>query len=166
MSDGLLPLNPATLPGGKIEDVEDLIGALATPVVRQRLQVTGASLVEIARVVNTDPLGAEYGLVVRVAGDVLSTVPATATAALSSVAASVVSVALLAVNPLRRQAIIVNESTSVLYIAFAPVASDTIYTYLVLPAATVELPQPIFTGTISGIWVSPTGNARITDLIT
>lgn len=165
MSDGLLPLSPAS-PGGQIEDVEDLVGAAATPVVRQRVQVTGAVLAEVARVVDADPLGAEYGLVVRVAGKVLATVPVTATAALSAVAASVASVILLAANPLRRQAIIVNESTSVLYIAFAAVASDTIYTYLVLPAATVELPQPIFTGDISGIWVSATGSARITELIT
>lgn len=165
MSDGLLPLSPAS-PGGQIEDVEDLVGAAATPVVRQRVQITGAVLAEIARVVDVDPVGAEYGLVVRVAGKVLATVPVTSNAVLSSIAGSAVSVLLLAANPLRRQAIVVNESTSVLYVSFAAVSSDVMYTYLLLPAATLELPQPIYTGDISGVWVSATGSARITELIT
>jgi hypothetical protein len=64
MSDGLLPLSPAS-PGGQIEDVEDLIGAGATPVVRQRCQVAGATLAEVARVRNVDPTDTDYGLVTR-----------------------------------------------------------------------------------------------------
>lgn len=64
MSDGLLPLSPATA-GGKIEDVEDLIGAAATPVIRQRNQVVGALLIEIARVMNLSPDGTEYALATR-----------------------------------------------------------------------------------------------------
>jgi hypothetical protein len=77
VSDGLLPLNPATLPGGQVEDVEDLVGFGGAAVIRQRLQWTGALLAEIARVMNVSPTGAEYGGVVR-------NIPATPTALTSS----------------------------------------------------------------------------------
>lgn len=65
MADGLLPLNPATIPGGQSEDIETLVGAGGAAAFRQRLQVTGALLIEIARVMSLSPTGSEFGLVTR-----------------------------------------------------------------------------------------------------
>lgn len=65
MADGILPLNGVAIPGGLNEDVEDLVGAGGAPVIRQRIQWTGALLAEVARVMNESPLGDEYGGVVR-----------------------------------------------------------------------------------------------------
>ena len=59
MSDSFIRLPADDI--GKSLDTELLIGGTH----RERMQVTGALLAEIARVLNTDPAAADYGLVVR-----------------------------------------------------------------------------------------------------
>lgn len=84
--------------------------------------------------------------------------------AVTSVASAATSTVLLASNGKRRGATIYNESTSILYVALAATASITAYTIQV-PAngGYYELPQPCYSGAISGIWASANGNARITE---
>lgn len=96
-------------------------------------------------------------------------VPAT-TATLVNVAGSASSVTLIALNTARLGGVIVNDSTAILYIKYGSAASATSYTY-VLPGsvggvgATLELPAiPKYTGIITGLWASATGNARTTEL--
>lgn len=103
-----------------------------------------------------------------VAGTVaVSSLPAS-TATLSNVASSASSVTLLAANASRKGATIVNDSASVLYVKFGAAASATSYSYY-LPGlnassvpATLEVPFRC-TDIITGIWVSATGSARVTE---
>jgi hypothetical protein len=157
VSDGLLPLNPATVPGGQIEDVEDLIGAGATPVIRQRLQVTGALLAEVARVMDADPTGTEYALVVR------PIIARSASSTTTQVAASLVAVQLLAANPARKQAMfqavpIITGGTLFLFFGVSLVA-----TVELVPGAYYEMPQPVFDGEIMGIWDAAIGSVFVTE---
>ena len=88
------------------------------------------------------------------------------TATLSNVSASVTSVTLLAGNASRRRVVIVNDSTSKLYVKFGATASASSYTYLLAAGDTYESPVlDKYTGVIDGIWVSANGAARITECV-
>lgn len=63
MSDGTHPITRDSLNTSPI-DVEDLSGTGAGPE-RQRLQVAGRLLAQVAEVLNTLPVGTEYGLLTR-----------------------------------------------------------------------------------------------------
>jgi hypothetical protein len=83
---------------------------------------------------------------------------------MTSVASSLTSVALLPANATRKGAALYNESTAILYIAFAATASITAYTVQVPANSSYQLPAPVYTGAISGIWSAANGFARITEL--
>lgn len=87
-----------------------------------------------------------------------------ASAALSSVASSASTVSLSAANANRKGWQVFNDSSAVLYIAFAATASQSAYTTQIPPNSLYEMPLSIYTGAISGIWASAVGNARITEL--
>jgi len=71
----------------------------------------------------------------------------------------------LALNTSRKGAYFFNDSTAVLYLAYAATASTTAYTVQIPANSFFEMPpEPVFTGAISGIWASANGNARITEL--
>lgn len=65
MADTILQLNDVTVAGGQKEDAWDLIGAGGATVVRQRNQIAGETLAEIARVKNNSPEITDYALVAR-----------------------------------------------------------------------------------------------------
>lgn len=89
-----------------------------------------------------------------------------ANAALTSVTSSATSVTLLAANANRRHVIIVNNSTKILYIAFAATASLATYT-VSIAALGVYIGTPDgYTGVISGIWAAVNGSAKITEVTT
>jgi hypothetical protein len=85
-------------------------------------------------------------------------------ATLSSVASSASSVALLASNSARRGMLVFNDSTAVLFLAYAATATTSAYTVQITPNGYWEMPKPIYPGAISGIWASANGNLRITEL--
>lgn len=62
MSDGIIQL-VADGPGKKLDTEELVVGA--NTVHRERMQVTGASALEIARVMNVHPASGDYALAVR-----------------------------------------------------------------------------------------------------
>jgi len=83
----------------------------------------------------------------------------------SSVAASTSSVTVLASNAARRGASVYNDSTSNLYLSLSAAASATSFAVFMLPGAYFELPNTrCYTGIITGIWVSATGNARVSEI--
>lgn len=87
------------------------------------------------------------------------------TATLTSVTSVISSTTLLAANANRLGAFIYNDSTAILYIAYASSASTTAYTVQLASQAFFELPtSPDYTGIISGVWASANGAARITEL--
>lgn len=92
------------------------------------------------------------------------------TATKATVAASASSVTLLAANTARRGAIIVNDSTVVLYIDLTGGTASTSSYSAVLggsAAAPFEFYEVPFgyNGLITGIWASATGNARVTEFV-
>lgn len=73
------------------------------------------------------------------------------------------STTLLAANTSRKEAIIYNDSTAILYVKFGTTASATDFTYKVQPDAAIE--DIRYTGRIDGVWASDaSGAARITEL--
>ena len=89
-----------------------------------------------------------------------------ATSTLTSVAASVVTVSLLASNAARRQVIIVNDGNKSLYVAFAATASTTAFTVRLGGGNEFVSKMNSYTGAISGIWDTAAGSARITEITT
>ena len=86
-------------------------------------------------------------------------VPAKATSApTTSVASSITSVTLLALNTSRKWASFRNDSTSVVYIAKSGTAS-TSSVYVLQPQGYLYFDD--YTGIVSGIWVTANGNMRI-----
>lgn len=91
--------------------------------------------------------------------------PSATATALTNVTSSASSVTVLAANTSRKQATIYNESTSVLYLKLNSVAaSATSYTVQIAPSGYYELPSPVYTGLITGIWASANGFARVTEI--
>jgi hypothetical protein len=87
-------------------------------------------------------------------------------AALSSVALSVTTVAVLSSNSGRRGLILVNDSNRDCYIAFAATASTSAYSFLMTKNSTYFMDKgTVYSGAIAAIWGSSgTGNLRVTEL--
>ena len=85
------------------------------------------------------------------------------TATLSNVAASASSVTVLASNTARRGAAVHNDSTAILYLKFGSTASATSFTVKMQPDEYYEVPFG-YSGILTGIWVSATGSARVTEV--
>jgi hypothetical protein len=91
--------------------------------------------------------------------------PTSGTATLSNVAASATTVSILASNASRKGAIIQNDSSSAMYLAYAATASTTAYTVKIPANTGFEMPiTPVYTGAMSAVWDTATGSARITEL--
>ena len=55
-----------------------------------------------------------------------------------------------------------NESAAVLYVKLGTAATAIDYSYPVVAGGTLELPQPIYGGAVTGILAAGTGNAQVT----
>lgn len=82
----------------------------------------------------------------------------------TSVAAAVADTSLLAANPNRLGATVVNDSIAICYLKFGSGASNTSYTVRMTAYAYYEVPFG-YTGRINAYWASATGNARITEVL-
>jgi hypothetical protein len=93
---------------------------------------------------------------------------ASVTASVTSVTLAAASVAVLGSSAGRMGLIVVNDSASgTLYLAYKATAAITgasAYSYKIAPGQTWEMPSPIYSGAISGIWDVASGAARVTDL--
>lgn len=84
------------------------------------------------------------------------------TSTVTQVTSSATNVTLQAANTSRKELIIYNDSTSILYIKFGATASSTSYT---LPIPSQEgIIEDRYTGRVDGIWVSANGNAYVTEV--
>jgi len=94
-----------------------------------------------------------------------------ATSTLANVASSATSVSLLAANNNRKTAIILNDSTSDLYVTLNASAASTTNYSLFLAAKVGNTPSFLaingddYSGEIRGIWSSANGFARITEVV-
>tara|TARA_R110000868_G_scaffold148399_7_gene370319 strand:- start:70 stop:1002 length:933 start_codon:yes stop_codon:yes gene_type:complete len=94
----------------------------------------------------------------------ISEKPITA-ATLTNVTSSATTATILASNSNRRMATIYNDSTSALYLKYGATASATSYTIKMEAGAYYELPTPVYTGVLDGIWISANGFARVTEMV-
>lgn len=86
-------------------------------------------------------------------------------ASVASVNASASSVTLKAANANRRGMLVANDADKDLYLKYGATASQASFTVKIAPAGYWEMPFPIYTGVVDGIWASnPTGSAKITEL--
>ena len=83
---------------------------------------------------------------------------------LTVVSSSVSSVQILAANTSRKGVIIFNNSTQALCIKYGSTASSNSFTVQLAASGYWEMPWPIYTGVIDGIWAGVNGNAQITEL--
>jgi hypothetical protein len=91
-------------------------------------------------------------------------VPST-TATLANVAGATASTTLQAANTARFGLQIVNDSTAVLYVKFGAAAASTSYTVQLQAGESWVMPPAYrYTGIVTGIWDSATGNARVTEM--
>ncbi len=91
--------------------------------------------------------------------------PTSATATLTNVAGSATSVSILALNTARKGMTLYNDSSSAMYLAYAPSSSITAYTVKIPANNLFEMPAtPVYIGAMSALWDTATGNARITEL--
>lgn len=107
----------------------------------------------------------DYALRVAVvsAGEVgAGSVAVATTATLVNVSSSASNVTLRAANDARIGMLVVNDSTATLYLKYGATASTSSYTVKMEPGSYWEMPQPIYTGIVDGIWSSANGAARIT----
>ena len=68
---------------------------------------------------------------------------------------------LIAANVNRRSLTIFNNSTAILYVGFRASATQVGAKVPIGAGGFYEMPSPIYTGIISGIWASANGNASI-----
>jgi hypothetical protein len=81
-----------------------------------------------------------------------------------NVPSSATSGTILAANPNRLMARIWNDSTQILYLnESGAAASTTAWTNRLAGGQYYELPHPVHTGLITGIWAAANGNARVTE---
>ncbi len=85
------------------------------------------------------------------------------TAALTQVTSSTSSVTILAANTNRKEALIFNNSTANLFLAFTGTASVTAFTVKLAAGGSYALPMPLYKGVISGIWDAVNGTAQVTE---
>ena len=86
-------------------------------------------------------------------------------ATLTSVPAGTGNTQLLGPNGNRANFVVYNDSTAILYLAFGPTASTTVYTVQVPAQGYFEHPVgAVYTGAITGVWSAANGNARVTEL--
>lgn len=138
-------LNPGV--GGDVISTDDLGGGVKVQRVKVQFGVGGTA----TDVSGGNPL------------PVTSSATAAGTGAVTSVAASVVSVSLLVANAARLGATIQNDGADNLYLCLGATSSLAAFTVKIPPQGYYEVPYR-YTGAISGIWDVATGSARITEL--
>lgn len=153
MARGTIPYEGSATPNRNF-DAEDYGGT--PPLVRETVQVGGLAQGELAEVKAANPTTALAGLVTR------PRQRTNGTATLANVAGSAVSVTLLAANPERIGALIVNDSTETLYVKYGATASATSYTTKLGPQQQHEV-RPGYTGLLDGLWTAAAGAARVTE---
>jgi hypothetical protein len=99
-------------------------------------------------------------------GDVdVLTMPTVASPTVTQVASSASNVTLKASNGSRKGLLIFNDSTAILRVKFGATASATSYTVQIAAGGYYEMPQPVYTGIVDGIWAAANGNAYVTELV-
>lgn len=82
----------------------------------------------------------------------------------ADVASAISSAQLLAANTARRLVFITNDDANTLYVKYGQTASATDYNVAIPGGGYWEMPAPIYTGRLDGIWSADgSGYARVTE---
>lgn len=98
-----------------------------------------------------------------VSGTVTTTAGVSNTANTTRVATSTTAATALAANASRKQAILTTETGNT-YVSLGSVATTTNYAYLLTATSTLEIPS-VWTGTVSVIRASGTGNIQVVEMV-
>lgn len=103
---------------------------------------------------------------VAVPGGVVVDPVAVGAATVGRVVASATVVTLAAANANRRGMIVFNDSASSLLVKYGAGATAASFTVRVLAGGYWEMPNPTYTGQVTGIWegAGPTGGAQVTEV--
>lgn len=147
MADSYIAIDEPSVVDKKLDTEQLTVGA--NTVERERVRIAGSAATDLA------PVDATFGLAVKP--------PKSATGTLSSVAAAAVSTTVLAANSARVGATFYNDSTVNAYLALSGTASASAFTKKLLPNDFFVLPA-WYTGIVTAIWDSATGNMRVTEM--
>lgn len=103
-------------------------------------------------------------LLVDESGRVQVTEVKPSTSAVTQVVSSTTTVLLKAANTDRKGLFVSNDSTQVLYVKYGTTASATDYSVKIASQGYYEIPFPVYTGRLDGIWASANGYAYVTEL--
>lgn len=90
--------------------------------------------------------------------------PAVASATQINVAAAAASTAIAAANANRKGMILTNNSTADVTMAYGASVTTALFTFKIPAGGYWEMPKPIYTGAISGIWASANGTMQGAEL--
>lgn len=85
-------------------------------------------------------------------------------ATITAIGASITTIPIAPANPLRKSLILFNNSSATAYVSYAPTSSPSLFTHKLIGNEGVELPTPVFNGTVSCIWDAALGNMMITEM--
>ncbi|MEP6651815.1 MAG: hypothetical protein ABJA82_00560 [Myxococcales bacterium] len=161
-TEGRLVLHSVDLTGYLRALVKGTVAVSGTVAVTQ----SGTWTVQPGNTANTTAWKVDGSAVTQpVSGTVTALNPTVASATLTSVTASITSVTCVASNASRRGAFIYNDSTALLYAAFAASASTSAFTVRIASQGYYEMPSySVYTGIITCIWPSAAGAARVTEI--
>ena len=134
------PLATITNSAGWIVSVANTLGVVAISNTSPLVQVQNTAN-WIVYTIDSRPTGTAITLVPSTAGQVL----------------------ILASNALRRGASIYNQSTNPLYIRLGSTVSATTYSLMIVSSGYYEVPNPAYTGIITGLWTAANGQAVVTE---
>lgn len=120
--------------------------------------------VDTAEIVNAAPGAGAFGLVVRVAGSITTTVAQPTTGTTTSVALSTVVATVIASNANRLGAILWNDGAQFAYVRLAAGATTALFTARLANKSEWELPYPVYTGIITAITSTGTATMLATEL--
>jgi hypothetical protein len=119
--------------------------------------------VDTAEIVNAAPGAGAFGLVVRIAGTISTTIAQPATSTVTSVVVAVATTVILAANANRLGAMLYNVDGTT-YVKLATAASNTSFTVRLTANSYYELPFPVYTGVIEGSAGAGTNTVLATEL--
>jgi hypothetical protein len=117
----------------------------------------------LSNVANTTPLPVATAPLASAIDTVTVVQDSNSTAALTQVSSLTSSQVILPANTARKEAVIYNNSTANLYLAFTGTASLTAFTVKLATNTAYVLPMPLYKGVISGIWDAANGSDQVTE---
>jgi len=113
----------------------------------------------------TSATGDYSGLAVDGTGTIFTREAPANTANKTNVTASITSATVLAANPARKSALLVNESTSDCYVSYGGTASITSYSFLLAAGNQATIVGSEYAGALVAIWNTATGTMRVTETL-